>query len=51
MFNIEELKKIKESLTDFGDIVWNDSDDHDYETIKNLNESIALINKAINGVN
>ena len=29
MFNIEELKKIKESLTDLGDIVWNDMDSHD----------------------
>jgi hypothetical protein len=44
---LEELKKIKESLTDLGDIVWNDMDEHSPTTVRNLDESIEIINKAI----
>ena len=44
---LEELKKIKESLTDLGDIVWNDMDQHSPTTIRNLDESIEIINKEI----
>jgi len=45
MFSKEELDKIKTALTDFGDIVWNDMDDHSPQTIRNLDEAIALIDK------
>jgi|TARA_B100001059_G_C17387256_1_gene357323 t-SNARE complex subunit (syntaxin) len=44
---LEELKKIKESLTDLGDIVWNDMDEHSPTTVRNLDESIEIINKEI----
>ena len=44
---LEELKKIKESLTDLGDIVWNDIDEHSPTTVRNLDESIEIINKEI----
>jgi len=44
---LEELKKIKESLTDLGDIVWNDMDQHSPTTVRNLDESIEIINKEI----
>ena len=44
---LEELKKIKESLTDLGDIVWNDMDEHSPTTVSNLDESIEIINKEI----
>jgi len=44
---LEQLKKIRESLTDFGDIVWNDADEHSPTTIRNLDESIEVIDKAI----
>ena len=47
MFNIEELKKIKESLTDLGDIVWNDMDSHDPKMIRNLDEALEAVDKAI----
>jgi hypothetical protein len=47
MLKIEELQKIRESLTDLGDIVWNDMDSHDPKTIRNLDESIEAIDKAI----
>ena len=46
MFSKEELDKIKSALTDFGDIVWNDMDDHSPQTVRNLDEAIALIDKA-----
>ena len=44
---LEELKKIKESLTDLGDIVWHDMDEHSPTTVRNLDESIEIINKEI----
>jgi len=44
---LEELKKIKESLTDLGDIIWNDMDEHSPTTVRNLDESIEIINKEI----
>ena len=44
---LEELKKIKESLTDLGHIVWNDMDEHSPTTVRNLDESIEIINKEI----
>jgi|TARA_B100001063_G_scaffold2633_1_gene1864 hypothetical protein len=44
---LEELKKIKESLTDLGDIIWNDIDEHSPTTVRNLDESIEIINKEI----
>ena len=44
---LEELKKIKESLTDLGDIVWNDMDEHSPTTVRNLDESLEVIDKAI----
>ena len=44
---LEELKKIKESLTDLGDIIWNDIDEHSPTTVRNLDESIEIINKVI----
>jgi|TARA_R100000455_G_C6244590_1_gene102620 hypothetical protein len=50
MLSIEELKKIKESLSDFGDIVYNDLDDHSPSVVRNLDESIAAVNKALNGL-
>ena len=45
MFTMEELEKLYEALTDFGDIVYNDVDDHDEETVRNLGECLTLINK------
>jgi hypothetical protein len=50
MFSLDELKKIRESLTDLGDIVWNDEDDHDSKTISNLDEALKLINDKINSL-
>ena len=44
---LEELKKIKESLTDLGDIIWNDIDEHSPTTVRNLDDSIEIINKEI----
>ncbi len=44
---LEQLKKIRESLTDLGDIVWNDADEHSPTTIRNLDESLEVIDKAI----
>jgi len=44
---LEELKKIKESLTDLSDIIWNDIDEHSPTTVRNLDESIEIINKEI----
>jgi hypothetical protein len=44
---LEALKKIKESLTDLGDIIWNDIDEHSPTTVRNLDESIEIINKEI----
>ena len=44
---LEELKKIKESLTDLGDIIWNDIDEHSPTTVRNLDETIEIINKEI----
>ena len=44
---LEELKKIKASLTDLGDIIWNDIDEHSPTTVRNLDESIEIINKEI----
>ena len=44
---LEELKKIKESLTELGDIIWNDIDEHSPTTVRNLDESIEIINKEI----
>ena len=50
MLTVEELKKIKESLSDFGDIVYNDMDDYSPDLIRNLDESIAAVNKTLNGL-
>ena len=50
MFSLDELKKIRESLTDLGDIVWNDEDDHDYKTISNLDEALKLFDDKINSL-
>ena len=50
MLTVEELKKIKESLPDFGDIVYNDMDDYSPDLIRNLDESIAAVNKTLNGL-
>ena len=44
---LEELKKIKESLTDLGDIIWNFIDEHSPTTVRNLDESFEIINKEI----
>jgi len=40
---LEELKKIKESLTDLGDIVWNDMEEHSPTTVRNLDEDATIL--------